>query len=63
MAPSLPSAPNYPPIFPTCGKNIAAVLSIREDQSTSRPPRRKSWAFTGAGEGIAAQAVALLEKI
>lgn len=55
--------PKLSPHIPDMRKNIAAVLSIREDQINLKATTEEKLGFTGAGEGIAAQAVALLEKI
>lgn len=55
--------PKLSPHIPDMRKNIAAVLSIREEQINLKATTEEKLGFTGAGEGIAAQAVALLEKI
>lgn len=55
--------PKLSPHIPDMRKNIAAVLSIGEEQINLKATTEEKLGFTGAGEGIAAQAVALLEKI
>ena len=43
--------------------NIASVLGLSDCQINLKATTEEGLGFTGAGEGIAAQAVALLEKI
>ena len=55
--------PKLSPHIPDMRKNIAAVLEVEEGQINLKATTEEKLGFTGSGEGIAAQAVALLEKI
>lgn len=55
--------PKLSPHIPGMRNNIAAVLGIEADRINLKATTEEGLGFTGSGEGIAAQAVALLEKI
>ena len=55
--------PKLSPHIPDMRNNIAAVLGIEADRINLKATTEEGLGFTGSGEGIAAQAVALLEKI
>lgn len=55
--------PKLSPHIPDMRKNMAAVLGIEADRINLKATTEEGLGFTGSGEGIAAQAVALLEKI
>lgn len=55
--------PKLSPHIPDMRSNIAAVLGIEVDRINLKATTEEGLGFTGSGEGIAAQAVALLEKI
>lgn len=55
--------PKLSPYIPDMRNNIAAVLGIEADRINLKATTEEGLGFTGSGEGIAAQAVALLEKI
>ncbi|MDE7325544.1 MAG: 2-C-methyl-D-erythritol 2,4-cyclodiphosphate synthase [Lachnospiraceae bacterium] len=52
--------PKLAEYLPTMGENIASVLGIEKNQVNIKATTEEGLGFTGAGEGIAAQAVALL---
>ena len=54
--------PKLSPYIPAMRKNIASVLSIDENRVNLKATTEEGLGFTGSGEGIAAQSVALLEK-
>lgn len=54
--------PKLSPYIPAMRKNIASVLSIEENRVNLKATTEEGLGFTGSGEGIAAQSVALLEK-
>ena len=53
-------APKLRPYIDTMRENIARTLNIEIDQVNVKATTEEGLGFTGAGEGIAAQAVALL---
>lgn len=53
--------PKLAPYIPEMKENIARVLCILPDRINVKATTEEGLGFTGAGEGIAAQAVALLE--
>ena len=55
--------PKLSPHIPDMRSNMAAVLGIEVDRINLKATTEEGLGFTGSGEGIAAQAVALLEKI
>lgn len=55
--------PKLSPHIPDMRNNMAAVLGIEADRINLKATTEEGLGFTGSGEGIAAQAVALLEKI
>lgn len=55
--------PKLSPHIPDMRSNIASVLGIEVDRINLKATTEEGLGFTGCGEGIAAQAVALLEKI
>ncbi len=54
--------PKLKPYIPEMRKNIAEILHIDIDQVNVKATTEEGLGFTGAGEGIAASAVCLLEK-
>lgn len=55
--------PKLAPYIPAMVKNIAEVLGIEEDRVNVKATTEEGLGFTGAGLGIAANAVCLLESI
>ncbi len=55
--------PRLAPYIPTMAENIARILEIDIDQVNIKATTEERLGFTGAGEGIGAHAVCLLEKI
>lgn len=54
--------PKIGPFIPEMRQTLAAVLGLPVEQVNVKATTEEGLGFTGAGEGIAAQAVALLEK-
>ena len=54
--------PKLSPYIPEMRRNIARILGIGEDCVNLKATTEEGLGFTGSGAGIAAQAVALLEK-
>lgn len=54
--------PKLAPFIPQMRQNVARVLGLTEDRVNLKATTEEGLGFTGSGEGIAAQAVALLEK-
>lgn len=54
--------PKLAPYMEQMRQNIASVLKIDVDQVNVKATTEEGLGFTGAGEGIAASAVCLLEK-
>ncbi|MBQ7492531.1 MAG: 2-C-methyl-D-erythritol 2,4-cyclodiphosphate synthase [Clostridia bacterium] len=54
--------PKIAPYVPAMRENIAFALGISADQVSVKGKTEEGLGFTGAGEGIAAQAVCLIEK-
>ena len=56
-------APKLAPYIPAMRENIAAAFCVSVDQISVKATTEEHLGFTGAGEGIAAHGVCLLEKI
>ena len=56
-------APKLAPYIPAMRENIAAAFGVSVDQISVKATTEEHLGFTGAGEGIAAHGVCLLEKI
>ncbi|MCD7867347.1 MAG: 2-C-methyl-D-erythritol 2,4-cyclodiphosphate synthase [Clostridiales bacterium] len=54
--------PKLSPYIPDMRRNLARVMGIREDAVNVKATTEEGLGFTGAGEGIAAQAVCLLTQ-
>ena len=52
--------PKLAPFLPEMVKNICSILEISKNQVNIKATTEEGLGFTGAGEGISAQAVALL---
>ena len=59
----LAQAPKVAPYRPQMAANIAAALGIDPEQVNVTATTEEGLGFTGAGSGMAAHAVALLEKL
>ena len=55
--------PKLAPYLPQMAVNMAAVLGLQADQVSVKATTEEKLGFTGSGEGMAAQAVCLLEKL
>lgn len=55
--------PKLAPYLPQMAANMAAVLGLQADQVSVKATTEEKLGFTGSGEGMAAQAVCLLEKL
>ncbi len=55
--------PKLLPYIPEMKKNVAETLGIDENQVNIKATTEEGLGFTGAGQGIAAQAVCLLESV
>lgn len=55
--------PKLAPHLPQMAANMAAVLGMQADQVSVKATTEEKLGFTGSGEGMAAQAVCLLEKL
>ena len=55
--------PKLAPYIETMRQNIASALGVETDAISVKATTEEKLGFTGSGEGIAAQAVALIEKI
>jgi 2-C-methyl-D-erythritol 2,4-cyclodiphosphate synthase len=55
--------PKLASYIPEMARNLAAGLSVLPEQVNVKATTEEGLGFTGAGAGMAAQAVALLEKI
>lgn len=55
--------PKLLPYRPQMAKNIADALGIEPDQVSVKATTEEGLGFTGAGEGISAQAIALLSSV
>lgn len=58
----LAQRPKLAPHIPQMRANLAARMGIREDRVNVKATTEEGLGFTGAGEGMAAHAVALLEE-
>ena len=56
-------APKLAPFIPGMKSNIAKALGLEESQVNVKATTEEGLGFTGAGEGIAAQAVCLIQSI
>ena len=59
----LAQAPKVGPYRPQMAANIAAALGIDPEQVNVKATTEEGLGFTGDGSGMAAHAVALLEKL
>lgn len=59
----LAQAPKLKPFIPEMRKNIASACIIQEEKVNVKATTEEGLGFTGHGEGIAAHAVCLLDKI
>ncbi len=55
-------APKLAPHIPAMRKNLAAALGVEEGRVSVKATTEEKLGFTGAGQGIAAHATALLEE-
>ena len=55
-------APKLAPFIPAMRANVASVLGTAPDRISIKATTEERLGFTGAGEGIAAHAVCLLEE-
>ena len=55
--------PKLLPYRPQMSENIAAALGIEKEQVSVKATTEEGLGFTGTGEGISAQAIALLESL
>lgn len=55
--------PKLAPYRPQMAENIAAALGIEAEQVSIKATTEEGLGFTGTGEGIAAQAIALLSSV
>ena len=55
-------APKINPHVPAMRARLAAVMQVDIDRLSVKAPTTEKLGFTGRGEGIAAQAMVLLEK-
>ncbi len=55
--------PKLLPYRPQMAENIAAVLGIEKDHVSVKATTEEGLGFTGTGEGISAQAIALLSSV
>lgn len=58
----LAQRPKLSPFIPQMRENLAGIIGIRPDCVNIKATTEEGLGFTGAGEGIAAHAVALLEE-
>ena len=56
-------APRLAPFLPEMAANMARCLGLPEDAVNVKAKTEEGMGFTGAGEGISAQAVCLLEQV
>ncbi|MGN1445057.1 MAG: 2-C-methyl-D-erythritol 2,4-cyclodiphosphate synthase [Eubacteriales bacterium] len=56
-------APKLAPFIPAMRANVASVLGTAPDRISIKATTEERLGFTGSGEGIAAHAVCLLEKV
>ena len=54
--------PKMAPHIPQMRKNLAEAMGIPEDRVNVKATTEEGLGFTGSGEGIASQAVCLLEE-
>ena len=59
----LAQRPKLAPHIPQMRANLAARLGVWEDRVNVKATTEEGLGFTGAGEGMAAHAVALLEEV
>ena len=55
--------PKLLPYRPQMAENIAAALGIEKEQVSVKATTEEGLGFTGTGEGISAQAIALLSSV
>ena len=59
----LAQKPKLAPYIPEMRRRLAAGLGVPEDQVNVKATTEEKLGFTGSGEGMAAHAVCLLERI
>ena len=55
--------PKMAPHIPQMRKNLAQAMGVEEDRINIKATTEEGLGFTGRGEGIAAQAICLLEEV
>ena len=55
--------PKMAPHIPQMRKNLAQAMGVEEDRINIKATTEEGLGFTGRGEGIASQAICLLEEV